>query len=261
MDEIINKINEIGINEISKKTFISPQFLEAIVNKDFSHFTENRAKKCTHILKRDYNIDMQPWFDEFLNYMRNNNISTSPEIETNLIEDSGQNSSKFFYIIIIILVFIFLGYFGFKKLSQSDIYQKSEPIKTEQIEEKPLAEDIFEANYEPTYEITQEDEQPEVTEEPQEDIKNSFAKIEVSKLWISEYDLDTKKRNENIYSGEYEIKLDRNYVFITGHGSFTLNIDGQKTKLLKSGNATFLVKDGIVEQISLDEYNRLSRGK
>lgn len=270
MDEIINKIKEVGINEISKKTFLNSQFLEAIVNKDFSIFTENRAKKVAHILKRDYALDMQPWYDEFLAYMRSNNIASSPEIGTNLIEEDEVKSSKIIYFIFALLTLLVLGYFIVNKISKSDVYDNP-PLYSQNQDrsEESLAQDIFESHEEELSDeakdnansfVEEKEDQP-VTESKEEEKKLSSAKIEVSKIWLSEYDLDSKKRSENIYSGEYDIKLDKNYVFITGHGNFTLNIDGEKTKISKAGNVAFLVKDGKVEQISLDEYKRLTKSK
>lgn len=272
MDEIINKIKEVGINEISKKTFLNSKFLEAIVNKDFSAFTENQAKKCAHILKRDYGLDMQAWYDEFSAYMKSNNIASSPEVGTNLIEGDEVKSFKLIYFIIALLLLLGLGYFLINKISKSDVYDNP-PLysQNQDHQEESLAQDIFENHEEASEEAKdnalslKEEENSGIlenkVENKEEEKKISSAKIEVSKVWLSEYDLDSKKRSENIYSGEYNIKLDKNYVFMTGHGNFTLNIDGEKTKISKAGNVAFLVKDGKVEQISLDEYKRLTKSK
>lgn len=278
MDDLINKINDIGIDEISKKTFINQQFLKAIVEKDFSQFTPNRVKKCSHILKRDYDLDMQEWVDEFNNYLKSNNLdANNDDIQTNIIEEKQEKSYKAIYILSLLLLLGILSYFAFDAFKQSDFYNKSEVKQSSYEEHENLAQDIYQASNEAlqnedkieenSQENLQENEQniqeqnEEIAQAVQEnETKNNYAKIEVSKLWIAEYNLDTKEKKESIYSGEYNIDLNKNYTFLTGHGSFVLDIDGKKVKLTKSGNVSFLVKDGKIEEISKDEYNNLIKG-
>lgn len=81
------------------------------------------------------------------------------------------------------------------------------------------------------------------------------------KLWIGLTYLDDKKRKSFLGDGNFSIDLSRDQILTTGHGSFTLVSGAKKTIYLKETPLKFLIKDGIITEISNDRYKELSEGK
>ena len=61
----LEKLESIGINEIAKTTHIEVDYIRWILQKDFDSLKETNVKAYIKILEREYEVDLQPWLDEF----------------------------------------------------------------------------------------------------------------------------------------------------------------------------------------------------
>ena len=61
----LEKLESIGINEIAKTTHIEVDYIRWILQKDFDSLKDTNVKAYVKILEREYEVDLQPWLDEF----------------------------------------------------------------------------------------------------------------------------------------------------------------------------------------------------
>lgn len=68
MDKNIQKLLDIGLEEVSKKTYIEIDNLQEMVNENFDAFNKNSAVGFAKIIEREYKIDMSDWVQKMRNH-------------------------------------------------------------------------------------------------------------------------------------------------------------------------------------------------
>ena len=168
-EDAIKKLKEIGLKEISNKTFINKENLEHLLNKDFKKLHKTKALGFIQILEREFEVDLKELKNEYIFFKKHGrlrnpnetkplekpiqNTSTSNKIQQNrskkrvqqrIKQPSKKTKKEFpFKLIPIILlpVVALLGYFLIKSAFSSDnieIKEQNQNIVKEQKSEENL---------------------------------------------------------------------------------------------------------------------------
>lgn len=141
MDEI-NKLQEIGLKEISKKTHIEVRTLEFIVNKEFDRLGKINTLGFLKIISREYNVDLQDWQSEFEEYLESKKLENQDDKNSNFFLVNKPNRGSFKWPIIILLLILLGGGFWYfngwsyvKPIFTSDKHPKDPIVKSVAIDE------------------------------------------------------------------------------------------------------------------------------
>lgn len=117
MDDI-NILEELGLQEVSRKTHIETKFLEYMVTKQFSKLNRINTLGFVKILKREYNLDLTSWVEEFENYKSEHKQDSSiPNQSPVFAQDSDNASSKKWIFLLILLVIAGVAFWKFDGIS------------------------------------------------------------------------------------------------------------------------------------------------
>lgn len=282
--ECLEEIKNLDIKEVSETTHISILEIEAIIRKDYSRFNHTKALGFTKIFKREYNIDLTPWLEEFEGEC---GISDQEEGIFLVSEEKEKVSfkTKLIYIIVAILIII-SGILVFSAVSFSTFSEDTQSVENKEIiaeakrkvqENKTLETQMQEQqtqleSNEPPVEIVDEKEEEKEEEEkttPVEEKKTEpktkeiqETKIEVEKpvkevverkkvfikskqkLWIGVRDNTNNKYSNTTFKGDYSLNPEFNYTLTFGHGFFELINGDEVIKSKRSGIQKYSYKDG-----------------
>ena len=103
------KLQDLSLKEVSIKTQIELQFLEALVEKNFEILKRFNVTGFIKILSREYELDFTDFMEEYENYLNENNLNVSVKSKNNTITpklDSYYPQRKFPFLPVIIIVVI-----------------------------------------------------------------------------------------------------------------------------------------------------------
>ncbi|AQW80525.1 hypothetical protein CPIN17260_0170 [Campylobacter pinnipediorum subsp. pinnipediorum] len=118
----LNILKDVGLKEVSRKTYIGREFLEHIVNKDYEKLTHVNVNGYIKILQREYGIDLSEWIQEYEQYCKDNKINEAlrtkvdPKLKSYTGSGVGTNnvsgsSLGWLLWLLIFIVFIVASYF------------------------------------------------------------------------------------------------------------------------------------------------------
>ncbi|MFV0481485.1 MAG: hypothetical protein ACK5LP_05835 [Campylobacteraceae bacterium] len=283
MDDI-KVLEEIGLREVSRKTYIETKYLKYMVEKDFAKLNRANAIGFARVIKREYGLNLDSWIAEFEAFYKESNpakdeeqifIDTRPKLLQN----------KIFIVVIIVFLILLCGFlYSFFTNKQNNITNLNTNISQEVIV-SPIVEqarenitnlsntEVINENASTLSAINQEmaNEPQNMTrfenEVAQVENKPSFAYSEAilkpnAKLWVGIIDLSDFKRKVYTQSEEIKIDLTKEQIIVTGHGNFELQNTNSNDLSLKGQSSVFLyVKDNTIKQITRDEFRALNKGK
>ncbi|MCX2682719.1 hypothetical protein OQH60_01680 [Campylobacter sp. MIT 21-1685] len=108
------KLQEFNLKEVAAKTQIELQFLEALVEKDFASLNRFNVRGFIKILSREYELDFSDFYEEFENYLNENNLNIQKKTNMPIsqVDYSTKKSFSFFLLFIVILgIFVVVLYY------------------------------------------------------------------------------------------------------------------------------------------------------
>ncbi|QCD53324.1 phosphatidylglycerophosphate synthase [Campylobacter sp. RM16192] len=125
----ISSLQEIGLNEIARKTHIEAEYVGYIIDRNYKKLARLNAKGFIKILEREYNINFKEWLEEYEQFMSKykdeipqKSINIFPKI---IAYTSGHKISTWKLLIlatILIIVVFFIWFFeGHKSISNISI--------------------------------------------------------------------------------------------------------------------------------------------
>jgi len=261
--DAITKLKKLDLKEVSKKTYISVDELNAIINKEFGEFSEPKALGFVRILRRDYKLDLTEWFDEFRDWESKNNIDKSEvfvvakESEETLFE-KYKNSLISIIILIIIGGAIFVSQQDNSKLELKknhttivkeakkivvDNTPKQKDSNTTKVEKKP-------AEINNSVKITKETKTQKYAQNPKEVTNENTFNIEANRrLWYGITYTKSGKKKNNIFKGRLDLDTTKDQIIILGHGYFTLVLNEQVINKKSPELFKIVYKNGLIESI------------
>ncbi|EAK5458645.1 hypothetical protein GEN74_07240 [Campylobacter jejuni] len=105
------KIQELNLKEVAAKTQIEPDFLEALVEKNFAVLSRFNVKGFVKILSREYELDFSDFNEEYEAYLNENNPTpqTKSKMITPKLDAYSQKSSNAWPFLIVLIVLVIIG--------------------------------------------------------------------------------------------------------------------------------------------------------
>ncbi|MDR1976151.1 MAG: hypothetical protein LBQ18_04100 [Campylobacteraceae bacterium] len=291
----IKALEKIGLREVSRKTYIELSYLKLMADRDFGKLHRIKTLGFVKIIKREYGLDMSDWVEEFEAYLQEKSQVPEEKIEAPLPTEKWYDkfslytdNQKRIYVVVAVLFLICITAVFYTLLKGrtahiedtsaysniviadsslqivDTVNETQEPAKPteenktiqvetpQQIEAAPVVT--------PTQNVVQ---RPVVVSEPKQATAATgdvFISPNIA-IWVGIIDLATFSRSTYLQEGDIKIDAKKEQIIITGHGDFRLKVDGEITKSFNPGSMVYLyVRDGIIKQISEDEFVRLNRG-
>jgi len=248
-----------SIDEINKKTKISPISLRYIKNREFDKLIRVKFIGFVRLIEKEYNVDLSELIEEYENFY-NETSKPEPVKEEVKKEEQAEQKEKKNYLIILLIVALFIIstflYFSFlnKKETNDENISIKNTISDNGDNDKNL---LIKADK--NIIIPKEQNLSHKTVEKNETkpvIKNyKITIIPNEKVWFRAVNIDTNKKKEFLTS--HPKTLEGNYYIKFGHGNVTISYNNQiiapKTKkiiriLLKNGKYKFLNKPNRYEK-------------
>jgi len=256
-----------SLEEISKKTKISPISLRFIKNREFEKIPRAKFFGFINIIEKNFNVDLSELKEEYNQFVPK---KENEEI-THITEKKKDFSGRFLIIASAVLAIIgaYMLFNSFQKHQTSEIKASQEiniPHQTENIAEDINETIIEQKNTNQTQNSVENQVQINNTIETNNTSKNetnitkplksSVGIIPHEKVWFRALNIDTNKIIEYLTSRE-KILPKGNYYIKFGHGNITINYANQtiepNTKkiiriLLKNGKYKFMKKPNRYEK-------------
>lgn len=130
----LEKLESIGINEIAKTTHIEVDYIRWILQKDFDSLKDTNVKAYIKILEREYEVDLQPWLDEFnANNIEDFTLKKETKFNNPLKQKVAITEHKklpkflFWLVLLVIIVWVIFNF----KLYEIDKFLNFKETKTE----------------------------------------------------------------------------------------------------------------------------------
>ncbi len=276
-------MKEIGLKEVSRKTYIEVKYLQRIVDKDFANLNRANTLGFIKILKREYNLDLDEWVKEFEEYLKENaNETVNEQLFVDTRPSFWQNKLYLFLIaVFIILLGGFLySYFYNKNSSFAQISDDNTSafmqavenignITDENLVSNTLADTLTITNQTLSDNIITDNSTDKLSNlmvyENTEDIKNASEKALLkpsNNLWIGIIDLSNFQKKDYIQNSSLEIDLTKEQLILAGHGNFKIeNKNGENLNFNSESKKYLHVKNGAVKEINAGEFRSLNRGR
>ncbi|MEE3744492.1 hypothetical protein [Campylobacter porcelli] len=290
----IEKLLEMDLKEITKRTHIETEYLEYMCEKNYEKLRKLNASGFAKIISREYGLDLQDWIDEYNAYCKENgcagssNCSVAPKIPA--YTPKSDNSKALTIILIIALIAVAIVWLikftnildgiellNFEK-NQSIAYSATTVV--ESAKENLKSTDSVAAqndenitNIEDNKTLAISDDNATITESnstiqsieiqtPQiVNQADKIAKIIPAKsIWIGIKSIDGKNKKSYTTKNALDINLSIDQLIQTGHGELTLELDGNQKKFTLQKPLRFVVENGVIKEIDYAEFVKLNRG-
>jgi len=231
MDRLLEKYE---INEIAKKTHISPLSLERLFNYEFDKLDDIKIKGFIKILETEYpNTDFSELKEKLKDY--------SKKDEEDIIEiEEPKNNKKMYFIVLLIILLVIVVYFIQNNNNKISSFSKKEIIKKENIIEPNITNEIskkdeyidseeIENNKTITNEMAENSIEIEEnkSEEKQASIDENVTIIPLEKVWFKVIYLDENKSKEYLTSHEVDLNGSKRIFIKFGHGMIKIAYNGK----------------------------------
>lgn len=265
MSENIEKLKDIGVQKIHEATHIARKHVQALLNENFEDMNSIQFLGFISILEREFNLN--------LNNLKSNGISYFSKQIPEIIEERKVNvfatpkkkrTYTLLYIIIGVLVFVvfsFLNIQSMKDESSNVIIVDNSAIQSAKNNISADANESADDTNSSLINEEQETIEPKESIEPQEqNTNNSFKIISKNKVWLGYIDLDTHKKNQTTFSGEFSLDPSKNWLLAFGHGHISIEINEAVKKFSNPKNVRFSYINTELKEINFTEFKSLNRG-
>lgn len=293
----LEKLKQIDIKEIQKKTRLTEQRINEIINKKFDSLDKVKAHGFISILEKEYDLDLSEWTNEYKKYWRDKEMleyeanlslqniendektkdkkSSNMNVESIKVDKNNRFKATYAIIAIIALTLILLIYFtatGGKKDTKKVV---ASPAKVEKsLEEIPLnslspdsselesIQDMNKTSQNSPDSLIQDTTSPAPLAPLKKEIKSIHKIILIprSDLWIGFVNLKTKKTTERIIPAntEYQLDIENKIAFKFGHSDLDINVDGNIQSYSDPKPSRFIYDpDSGFKKLTTREFNRI----
>ena len=185
---------------------------------------------------------------DFFQKSKANDINYTYE-ETPVVKEAKQNIDENNYTEVVV---------DDNNSKETDVTDQNSDIK-----QSDMAEDKNSSNVDTVEDKKTEDanETKEVSQKSPSLSENKAVILPNVKLWVGVIYLDDGSRDSYLGDGNFTIDLSRDQLITTGHGNFNIKFGKDRVeKFSKQTPMKFIVKDGNLSEISIEEFKKLNKG-
>jgi hypothetical protein len=275
VDNNFELLKSLDNDEISSKTYITYENLDAIKNKDFGYFSRFKLMGFIDILSKRLDLDLSEFRVEASSYFD----SIEPVVE--IVEEPKKNplplnvDKNILFIGGASLGILILGislYFLLNSDSKQDLtdVQVSPPTTVvvtppiEQIVEHNGTVDENKTENNASNQLANGVEQELKTKEKETIVTNNGEIIKIvprKKVWVGIINLDTKEKKEHTTAEELIIDKTKNQIIVVNGTYISLMVGKEEKRYDFDGRVRFICKDGEIKEIKFAEFKSLNNGK
>jgi hypothetical protein len=280
LDSIIEKF---GLDAVSKKTRISKKNLEKLLRREFSTFSKPKALGFISILEREYKEDFSDLRNDIVEWFKSENSQ-----EDQITFPPPEKPNRTWITIVPLILVVAFGFYLYKNEFSNSQMVNDNSISMKSVEKIYKEEDSQKSkesqNNKTELSVEDNGSLKKIDKEPAKNIvdknisadnsldKNSSIKPYVpvedivvvpdKRMWIGVIDLENRKRKSKIVEEAFNIENGSEKLIVTGHGFFDISdAEGNNFVFRDPNKHYFLLKDGMVEEISSKEFKGLNGGK
>lgn len=290
----LEKLKQLDPQEVFQKTYIAPKVLQQLINQDFSKIG-NRAKALgfVTILERELGLDLSELrskIEEFYGHREDGSISKTKE------KEKKSSNIWIVWIVFLLVVGVGIAVYWSKNISVQIESQKKEQSGFFDVNESEENKTIFDSNEskksvtemiqrsdrfqkEPSNETNESNSTREMNEKIESNHifqSNKDGNVTIQKegaflptitivpkrkIWIGIIYLDNYKRKNYLTNKPIELNTSRDQLIVTGHGFFSIEVDGHRRDLNKTEKVRMLYRAGKIEIIDTTTFKHYNRGK
>ncbi|PHS59076.1 MAG: hypothetical protein COB17_00645 [Sulfurimonas sp.] len=258
-------LKTIGAQKIHETTHISRLHVLAVIYESYDDMTKIQFLGFISILEREYDIKLDKLRQRGLDYF--NDIAPEPELVNKFfITPKKKKNLTFIYIFLGLFIFVSASYLSLNfssskdiKINQLDnttIYNATQNINPiEEINITKISVDINKSIKLINLDINL------TIENSIKNINKTFLIKTNVDLWLGYMDLDTYKKYQKTVkkANDFSIDANKTWLLTFGHGYFTTNINGIDKKYSDKNTIRFIYKDGNMNKITYQEFQKLEK--
>ncbi|WP_096014862.1 hypothetical protein [Campylobacter lanienae] len=290
----IEKLLEMDLKEVTKRTHIETEYLEYMCEKNYEKLRKLNASGFAKILSREYDLDLQGWIDEYNEYCKengscdNSNFTVAPKIPAYTPKsDNSRALSVMLILVLIVVAIVWVVKFtdildsielpNFDK-NQSVAYSSASVVESAKENLQTTANSVTPLQIDEN--ISSESNETTATKEDNETLESNLtiasveiqapimiensdkiAKIIPNKtIWIGIKNLDGTNKKSYTTKNAIDLNLSIDQLIQTGHGEIILEQDGEKKKFEFQKPLRFVVENGVIKEIDYAEFVKLNKG-
>ena len=261
MNEALEKLKNIGAQKIYEETHIPLEHVQAIIHESFDGFSKVQFLGFVSILEREYKENLSELRIHGLKSFEDEKLT--PDTVGVFVVPKRRINLTLLYIFLAILAFLTVAYF---KLNSSEQIIQTPPLDNsviisaqKNIEPTDANESILivsDTNQSLSDSNLTQDELI-IVEEP---IVKSLKFTSKSKLWLGYIDLETNRHYNKIFTGEFSLDPEKDWLLVFGHGFVDIILNDELLEFHSNEKVRFLYKDAEMKSITLREFKKLNRG-
>lgn len=293
--------SQYGIQGIHERTYIAVFKIEAILNKDYEQFDRTTAIGFIRILEREYNLNLSAWIEDYDDYCQAHGLLKTDEYDTTFTDVNvkidhyeKRASPKWLNMAIGIIVLLVIGgYLAFNYLDTDNALLILDSNTTKQSPSEPVTDtesgdDENEGEEGPNEDTNQTENNattpttdanstlataPAASTTPKPAETNTTAQTQTltfnvgddiagRQLWVGVLYVNNKRRVHQIVTNELTLNVKEPMLFVTGHGRFSVGVDGNLQKLNYAAPIYLYYAPGEgVRVVSEAEFRELNGGR
>lgn len=276
MSDVLTKLKGIGAQKIHEQTHIATHHAQALLYGSFEDMTKIQFTGFISILEREYNVELDELRQEGEEYYSQDNPTQKKDKKV-FVTPKRNKSYTLVYLAVVAIIFVIAILFSMDRTSSVSPAVKTDVLDNKAIED--AKENIKISDPDVVFEVVDEntsiDENLTLDEnltnaeinasieeivEPEVILVKSFKVIAQKKLWLGYMNLKTKQKKQKIFTGEFDLDPQKDWLLSLGHGYVDVDIDGEITEFKSKYNIKLLYKDANITKISFKEYKVINEG-
>ncbi|MDD2781191.1 hypothetical protein [Sulfuricurvum sp.] len=251
-------LQALGTEKIHERTHISRDKVELVMTKSYGEIGRVQFMGYLSILEREYEIDLNDLRHEYTEFCKTHAM-LMPQKESVILQSVSNSKPKWIVVGVILIVLVMVaGYFLQGKMSAMPQEEVME-LTTSSVE---VADEINITENNQTNIVTAGTTEMNVTEAASVNASGKELTIRpIYKVWYGMINMATGERVQNITAEPIIVDTSKNWLIFLGHGRIEIDSSSEKTVLKEKETVRFLFENGILKQITKDEFITRNGGK
>jgi len=264
----LQKLKDIGAQKIYEDTHITVLHIKALLHESFDGLSKIHFIGFISILQKEYNIDLSELKSTGVAYYDERNPVETTTEDGIFIAPKKSRNFTLFYILIAMVIFLVALFYTVEYVNKNMQNQIIVDNTTIHNAEKNINHFISDVNISKKDEnktvadvnVTQENLQSISVIKEEKTLQKSFKIVARSKVWMGYIDVETNKKYQKTFTGEFDLDPNKEWLLTLGHGYINVVINSEQKKFNSKKTLRLLYKDGTITELTFDEFKRLNRG-
>ena len=266
MSEALERLKEIGAQKIYEDTHITVEHVQAILYESFEGMNKVQFTGFISILEREYGEDLSSVRSSGIRYFDEKDTSNISMQHTLFNAPDKKKNNIFIYIIVGIILLAAVLFYTTQPtnsvkveennsiaVADSNISKNKSVIENNSSDEN-ISVSVVEANSTTLAMNTQESLKTDKA------VVHTLKIVARARVWLGYIDVETNKKYQKTFVGEFDFNPSREWLFYFGHGYVDVIIDGKKEQFDSKYPLRLHYKNGKIEKITAKEFRKLNRG-